>query len=285
MTGYGRGVVTQAGIQFAVEISSVNRKQLDVAPVLPRELSALEGKLRQVVAERVTRGRVNVKVQIEHLEGSSKTVVADLALLAEYRQKLEELTGKPVALEVADILRLPGVLEARECGQDWSALELGVTQALEHAMIGWDTMRQTEGQHLAEDVACRLAQIEAEIEGIDVLAESVVANYRQQLLARLAQAGIAVDSDDERLSRELVLFADRCDTSEERTRLRSHLRKFRAMMQDSTPTGRSLDFLLQEMHREINTLGAKACDAQIAQHVVAAKTELEKVREQIQNIE
>jgi uncharacterized protein (TIGR00255 family) len=285
MTGYGRGAAERDGIRYSVEIASVNRKQLDVSPVLPRELAELEGLVRKVVADAVSRGRIQVKVRMERLDGGSRSVHVDAALLGRYRESLAELLGAPAEIAVADVLRLPGVLEVRESELEPEAAGRGIREAMLAALADWDVMRAAEGAHLRDDTEARLGIVEREIAGIDARADAVVAAYRQQFRARLEQSGIPLDLGDDRMVREIGLFADRCDTSEERTRLRSHLEKFRAMMAAAEPSGRSMDFLLQEMSREVNTMGAKANDAATAHHVVACKTELEKIREQIQNIE
>lgn len=285
MTGYGRGIAERAGFRLIVELTSVNRRQLDVAANLPRELAEHEGTVRKIVGAAVTRGRMNVKIALERTEGSGRTVVADAGLMADYLAGLTELMGRMPNLGVAEIVRLPGVLELREAEAPYESIEEAITEALGKALSAWDLMRTGEGEHLKSDAGERLKVIEASIDAMEAISGSVVELYRKQLHARLVQAGIPVDLSDERIVREIGLFADRCDTCEERVRLRSHLAKFRQLMADTVPPGRAMDFLLQEMNREANTIGSKANDATIAQHVVIVKTELEKIREQVQNVE
>ena len=285
MTGFGRGSAVQAGLTVLAEVSSVNRKQLDIVVVLPRELADYENQVRMVVGAAVTRGRIQVKITADRTGAATRTVSADAMLLREYRLRLGELLGHEPDLTVNDILRLPGVLEVKESEPVEGAVEAALGSAIADAVAAWDRMRADEGKHLRRDIDTRLATVESALAGIDTMAPKVIDHYRRQLLARLEQAGLPVDLKDDRLVREIGLFAERCDISEERTRLHSHLEKFRGFLDQTDPPGRALDFLLQEMNREVNTIGAKANDAAIAHGVVTAKTELEKIREQVQNIE
>jgi uncharacterized protein (TIGR00255 family) len=285
MTGYGRATSEKDGLRVNVEISSVNRKQLDVALALPREWLGRENDLRKAIAGSITRGRVQVRVTAERVSGSDRVVVADTGLLEEYKAKLRELLGEEPVLTVPDLLRLPGVLDYREAEAAPEGIGGRLAEALAQATTDWDAMRLAEGDHLRADIESRLALVEAAITAMDERAPGVLAAQREQLRARLEQAGVDLDLGDERVTRELALFADRCDTSEERVRLRSHLAQFRQLMEAKEPPGRTMDFLLQEMNREVNTIGSKASDAPMARQVVAAKTELEKIREQVQNIE
>lgn len=285
MTGFGRGSAGIAGLRILAEVSSVNRKQLDVVVVLPRELVAHEALVRKTLGETVTRGRIQVKISTDRTGGSARTVTADPVLLADYRARLGELLGRDPDLGVRDILSLPGVLAITET--ELAGEEAGevIVTALVGAVAAWNAMRAEEGAHLRADIETRLGLVELALAGIDGLAAGVVDQYRRLLLARLGQAGLPVDLADDRIVREIGLFAERSDISEERTRLRSHIDKFRFYLDQLDPPGRSLDFLLQEMNREVNTIGSKANDANIAHWVVTAKTELEKIREQVQNVE
>lgn len=285
MTGYGRGAAEQDGHKLNVEISSVNRKQLDIAVAMPREWLALENDLRKTIASSISRGRVQVRVLVERVSGSGRAVVADAGLLADYRSKLRDLLGVEPEFTVAELLQLPGVLDFREAEMAPEGVGGLLEAASAAAMAAWDAMRQAEGLHLLADIEARLNLVEAAVTELDRLAPGVVAGQREQLRARLENAGVDLDLGDERITRELALFADRCDTSEERVRLRSHLTQFRQLLRADEPPGRTMDFLIQELNREVNTIGSKAADAAMARQVVAAKTELEKIREQAQNIE
>ena len=285
MTGYGRGTAESDGLRVNVEISSVNRKQLDLALTLPRDWGARENDLRKALAGCITRGRVQVRVTVERVSGSGRKVAVDAALLEDYRAKLRELLGEEPVLTVADLLRLPGVLDFQEAEATPEGMDGLLAAALAQATETWEAMRVAEGAHLRADIEARLAVVEAAITAMEERAPGVVAAQREQLRARLENAGVDLDLGDERITRELALFADRCDTSEERVRLRSHLAQFRQLLEAKEPPGRTMDFLLQELNREVNTIGSKAADAPTARQVVVAKTELEKIREQTQNIE
>lgn len=285
MTGYGRGQAEGDGLRVTVELSSVNRKQLDLAITLPREWMGRETLVRKLLADRISRGRVNARITVERVTGSDRRVVADAALLEDYCGKLRTLLGREPELTAADLLRLPGVLEVREGEEEPKESEGLLVAALESALAAWDEMRTAEGGHLRADMASRITAVESALAEMDQRAPEILIAQRQQLRTRLELAGLDLDLADERLTRELALFADRCDTSEERVRLRSHLAQFRELLVSDEAQGRTMDFLLQEMNREVNTLGAKAGDAPTARQVVAAKTELEKIREQAQNLE
>ena len=285
MTGYGSGEAARGGLRFEAEVSSVNRRQLDVAPQLPREAALHEGLVRRLVAARTTRGRVAVKVRVAPESGKGRRLEVDRNLLEDYRQALAGLLGRPPELGPDEILRMPGVIEMVESEATPEAVEAGITEAVAAALEAWDAMRAEEGRHLRADLDSRLAVLDTELAAMEGRAPLVPEFHRRALAARLGQAGIPLDLGDDRIVREIGLFADKCDISEELVRLRSHLVKFRSVLEGGEPPGRPLDFLLQEMLREVNTIGSKANDAAIAHQVVAAKTELEKLREQVQNLE
>ena len=290
MTGYGRGECAQDGFKVTVELSAVNRKQAEVAVTLPRELELLETPVRDVVNRSVARGRVNVRVTLHAGEGKTsvrnhlntelaKAYAAELAKLA----KSLKLAG-PVTLD--QVLRAPGVFqtdaELAEAETLWPALEKALKQGLA-AML---KMREREGAHLAKDLSARISVMRAAVERVQTQAPVTAENYRKNLLERIKAAGIeSVAPDDERMLKEIVLFADRSDVSEELTRLQSHFQQFADCAKAKEPVGRTLDFLAQEMNREINTIGSKANDAIISREVVTLKAELEKFREQAQNVE
>ncbi len=288
MTGFGRGEAQRPGVTWSVECSSVNRKQLEVAINLPRELSELENAVRTEVAAAVSRGRVNVAVRRETGAAGTESLQVDHALAAHYLHAMHSLALKldmPPDISLTDITRLPGVItqaQAESAAEDaWPPVQEALAQALKHL----NTMRSTEGASLRSDIESRLSQIESLLESIRLKAATVPEHHRKMLRQRLEDAGIPLPLDDERLVKEIALFADRTDISEELTRAASHVKQFRAYLDGGAPAGRSLDFLLQEFFREFNTMGSKCNNAEIAHHVVTAKTELEKIREQVQNAE
>jgi len=288
MTGFGRGESRQAdGTTWVVECSSVNRKQLEVSVNLPRDLHDLETQVRNQVAAVCSRGRVNVHIRSDAAD-AVKLPHLDETVAAQYVQSLRQLAEKlgiSPEISLSDITRLPGVLTAESVAADpeasWPPIQEALTVALEQLLV----MRGTEGHHLREEMDTRLVTIESLAAVIAEKAPLVPEHQRQVLHQRLEQAGLPLPLDDERLLKEIALFADRTDISEELSRAASHLKQFRSYLASSEPVGRSLDFLVQEFFREFNTMGSKCNNAEIAHAVVSAKTELEKIREQVQNVE
>ena len=288
MTGYGRGQSAFNGTKISVELNSVNRKQSDVTVGLPRELAELESRVRDVINTRISRGRLNVVVACLNGASTSAKTALDTALAATYYRAMLELqkelrVGGEIGIET--ILRAPGVLRISEeqvAGEKvWPHLEAALNEALDDLV----KMRDREGKHLAKDLIKRLKIVRQSLRKIRQLVPGVIKKYRQTLQERIQKAGIEVTIDDERLAKEIVFFADKSDVSEELTRLESHFAQFAHTLRKSEPVGRTLDFITQEISREFNTLGAKANDADISQLVVVCKAEMEKIREQIQNIE
>jgi uncharacterized protein (TIGR00255 family) len=288
MTGFGRGEAQRSGVTWSVECSSVNRKQLEVAVNLPRELSELENAVRTEVSAAVSRGRVTVAVRRETGAAGTEAIRVDQELAAHYYHAMHALAVKldiPPDITLTDITRLPGVITQAQIEIATEDAWPSVQEALAGALKQLNTMRSAEGASLRSDIEARLALIESLLESIRAKAVTVPEYQRKVLRQRLEDAGLPLPLDDERLVKEIALFADRTDISEELTRAASHVQQFRAYLAGDTPAGRSLDFLLQEFFREFNTMGSKCNNAEIAHHVVTAKTELEKIREQVQNAE
>jgi len=288
MTGFGRGEARQLDTTWVVECSSVNRKQLEISINLPRDLNDLEAQIRNQVAAVCSRGRVSISVKGDRPAADEAMPRLDEAVAARYLQDLRALAARlsiSADLSLSELVRLPGVLvnEARETAADeiWPAVQTALAAALQQFI----TMRSTEGNHLREEMETRLATIESLAAKIAQIAPTVPEHQRQILLQRLEKAGLPLPLDDERVIKEIALFADRTDISEELSRATSHLKQFRTYLGSDEAVGRSLDFLIQEFFREFNTMGSKCNNAEIAHHVVSAKTELEKIREQIQNVE
>lgn len=288
MTGYGRGEGERNGAKISVEINSVNRKQSDVVISLPRELSVLEPRVRQVVNERLTRGRTNVVVACEPGMQTVRALALDKALARSYHdgmRSLQKELGVSGEITIEMILQAPGVLRFVEDGltpnDAWPALE----EALSDALSDLIKMREREGKHLAKDLIRRLKLVRQSLKEVGKRHPAIAENYRVTLLERISKAGLELQPNDERLIKEIAFFADRSDVSEELTRLESHLAQFAHHLRKNEPVGRTLEFITQEIFRELNTLGAKAGDAEISRQVVACKSEVEKIREQIQNLE
>lgn len=290
MTGHGRGETARDGFKVTAEISSVNRKQSEISLNLPRELDVLEAPIRDLLNRKIARGRMTVRVAL-HSSASraSARLHINVAMARAYAQELRKLIRSlklSGELTLDQLLRAPGVFQTDEDLADAEVIWPAVEKALDTALAGLIQMRQREGAHLARDLSGRVAVMRRCAERIRKQSPQSVERYRQQLAERIKAAGLAQPSqDDERLLREVVLFADRADITEELTRLESHFRQFDDCRKSPEPVGRTLDFLAQEMNREINTIGSKANDSLISREVVALKTELERFREQAQNVE
>ena len=290
MTGYGWGECAQDGYKVTVELSSVNRKQGEISFNLPRELEVLEAQMRDEINRRITRGRLTVRVNLHAVEGNEGARVKLNGNLARaYVRELRKLAKEcrlPDAVSLDTLLRAPGVLQNDEERADAEAYWPAVSRALAEALALLVKMREREGGNLLKDVVGRVKTMRRSVERVKKQAPMVQQRYREQLLERVRNAGLPDPGpDDERLLKEIVYFADRSDISEELTRLQSHFQQFDDCVKSPDPVGRTLDFLAQEMNREINTVGSKANDSAISREVVTLKTELEKFREQAQNVE
>jgi uncharacterized protein (TIGR00255 family) len=288
MTGYGHGETDHNGTKFTVEVNSVNRKQSDIVINLPRDLISLEPQIRQTINENISRGRTNVVVSYQNGTSAPRQLALDVDLARSYHDAMRALQKElnaPGEISIGAILQAPGVMRAPEESFDSTAAWPAIERALRAALNQLIKMREREGKHLAKDLIHRLKAMRKQIKEIRSLHPDVVKRYRATLLDRIQKAGLPIGSDDERLVKEISFFADRSDVSEELTRVESHLAEFAHHLRRHEPVGRTLEFITQEIFRELNTLGAKANDAGISQRVVACKAELEKIREQIQNLE
>ncbi|HST30859.1 MAG TPA: YicC/YloC family endoribonuclease [Chthoniobacterales bacterium] len=288
MTGYGHGETDYNGTKFTVEVNSVNRKQSDIVINLPRDLISLEPQIRQTINESISRGRTNAVVSYQNGSSAPRKLALDVDLARSYHDAMRALQTElnaPGEITIGAILQAPGVMRTPEESFDSSAAWPPIERALRAALSQLIKMREREGKHLAKDLIHRLKAMRKQIKEIRSLHPDVVKKYRAALLERIQKAGLPIGPDDERLVKEISFFADRSDISEELTRVESHLAEFAHHLRRHEPVGRTLEFITQEIFRELNTLGAKANDAGISQRVVACKAELEKIREQIQNLE
>jgi len=290
MTGYGRGECAREGFKVTVELSSVNRKQGEISINLPREMEMLEAQIRDIINRYVARGRLTVRVTLHTgtLKGSARMHL-NVRLARAYANELNRLARKlklAGTVTLDHLVRAPGVLqtdeELAETGNLWPAVD----KSLRLALAALVKMRQREGAHLAEELAARVTVMRRSVNRIQKQSPNSTRRYRQQLIERIKSAGLpAPAADDERLLKEVVFFADRSDITEELSRLQSHFKQFDDCLKSNEPVGRKLDFLAQEMNREINTIGSKANDRLISREVVILKAELERFREQAQNVE
>jgi uncharacterized protein (TIGR00255 family) len=273
-----------------VELSSVNRKQTEISVNLPREMEMLESPMRDTINRHVARGRLTVRVSLHAAEeNTSARMHLNLPLAKAYARELSRLAKQlklagPVTLD--QLVRAPGVFQTDEELADAEHLWPAVEKALQQALAALVKTREREGAHLARDLATRAAAMRKSTVKVQMQAPQAAERYRRHLIERIKSAGLeAPVADDERLLKEVVFFADRSDISEELSRLQSHFQQFADCLKAKEPVGRMLDFLAQEMNREVNTIGSKANDALISREVVTLKAELEKFREQAQNVE
>ena len=290
MTGYGYSESDCLdGIDISVEIRSVNRKQLDIKINLPGVLQGQELDVRRLVSSNISRGSVYVKINMS-LSGSvlNQTIEINEELVSIYFEKAEKIKnrfGVSGELEIKDLFALPRVVEKVDPDIISEGLIAGLHQTVERALIELNSSRKKEGLFLKKDILKRIIEMEALMDEVEPLTDKLPEYYKAKLQKRLEQENIP-NIDDDRLLREIVIYSDKCDVSEEITRLKSHFIQFKSILDmEDKPIGRNLDFLTQEIQREINTLGVKAASSEISPKVVLFKTETEKIREQIQNIE
>jgi uncharacterized protein (TIGR00255 family) len=285
MTGFGRGSANFGTHAITVQVNSVNRRGLDLTVSLPDAWETLEGPASEAVRKVVARGKVHVVVEVD---GGNLGAEWDEAAIAETLDRLKDLAesrGVPfqpsaeLLWEIASSQSGEGQLGAPE--EAWPAVE----QALGAALRGLSAMRAREGEALLVDFLGRLGKLHTHVEAIALRAAQVPANYREQLQQRLRAAGLELDLNDERVLKEIALFADRADVTEEITRLRSHLGQLKDLLRSDGEIGRKAEFILQEIGREVHTIGSKANDLPISQRVIECKNELERVKEQIANVE
>lgn len=290
MTGYGSGSreATAHQLTLQVELTSVNRKSLDLNLSSPKEWNGLESRCAEWLKGHFERGRIQVQIKGVAAGESGGTPPWNETLM---EATLERLRGfaqaRELPFEVDARLLLALSQSCRESGglPDWRELEPQIAEAFQEALADLNRMREAEGASLRRDLEARLGEMRALVERIEVQAVGLPEAYRTKLLGRLAEMGLELDIADERVLKEVALFADRSDISEEMTRLRSHFEQFDELLQSGQACGRKLDFLCQEIHRELNTTGSKSIHIEITRAVIEGKNGLERIREQVQNIE
>ncbi|HTY25177.1 MAG TPA: YicC/YloC family endoribonuclease [Desulfomonilaceae bacterium] len=288
MTGFGYGRKVLGEVEIKTEIRSVNHRFLDMSVRMPRTYSLFEPEVRKIVSNNVQRGKLDLAVTRTGGTGSLVDVVLDRALASAYFNCLSQLKEHfrlAGDITLSDMLRLSDIIvpqERQEAIQvEWQALE----ESLHQALAALDSMKRTEGSALWHDIKPRLLTIDATADDIGPLVNQVTVAVKERLEKRVLDLTGGLELDRERVLQEVALLADRADVTEELTRLKSHVQQFLSLGNEGSPVGRKMDFLLQELHREINTVGSKSASTEIAHRVVIMKTELEKIREQIQNIE
>lgn len=289
MTGFGRGEAEMAGYCFTVEVKSVNHRYLEPTIRLSRKMAALESPIRGLLKQRLGRGKVDMLIMYENHNEAQGEVKVKQAKLEAYVRALREQAerfGLTDDLALSHILQLPDVLTSEETQEDFTALEPALMEAVGEALDQLCAMRAREGDALKRDLTEKLEELGVLVEEITQRAPLVVKEYKEKLYARIAEhVSAGVDVEPGRLETEITIFADRCCIDEELTRLKSHIRQYRQMLEKNEPVGRQLDFLTQELNREANTIASKANDLTVTKQALALKNVIEKMREQIQNIE
>lgn len=288
MTGYGRGESEKNDKKFMVEIKSVNHRYSDIYIRLPRHINFLENEVRDKIKKNISRGKVDVYVSFEDNSEHSKNVLMDETLVKSYINAVEAIHDKydiKNDISVSLISEFPDVLRVENAEQDQEELWIILESATEKALNSLISMRQKEGFEIYKNLMKKLESIAALLDGIREKAADVVEIYRDKLEQRINSLLINQNIDKERLEIEVAVFADKCCIDEEIVRFDSHVKQFKQTLDMDMSTGKKLDFIVQEMNREINTLGAKANDAGVTKNVVDIKYEIEKIRELVQNVE
>ena len=290
MTGFGRAKQTFGDFEIGFEVKSVNNRFSDVSVRLPRIYSYMEDGVKKLVGSRLSRGKTDVFVSIERISGTSSQIVSDTALIESYLdafKNISETFSLKNDVTVSTVSRLPDVFSKRLTEEDEDAMWENVKTVAVQALDAFDAMRSAEGEALYRDLSARITLIEKMADHIASVSPSYLDEYRARLEAKVREllGDSSLKPDDSRILTEVALMADKLDTQEELTRLASHISQFRNIIKSDQPAGRKLDFLVQEINREINTTGSKCQMLEISKTVIDAKAELEKIREQIQNVE
>lgn len=288
MTGFGAGDAETSDFKVHVEIKAVNQRFLETNYHMPYSMNMFESQFTQKIKEYASRGKLDINIRFQDLRDKAVTITVDKGLAAAYGQALQEISCQlslSAPVTAAQIASYPDVLKLNEENQNLEAAKPVLMEALEQALDGFVSMRKTEGKNIQQDLLARIATLENFVGELERLAPEIVAAYRQRLDGLLAEYLAKENIDESRIIQEVALFTDKVNYTEETVRLRSHFDQFRQIITADEPVGRKLDFLIQEMNREINTVASKANSAGAAQFVVDVKSEIEKIREQIQNIE
>ncbi len=288
MTGYGREQRIIGEREITVEIRSVNHRYFEFSARVPRIYGYIEEKLKAMLKENISRGKVEVNVQLNMLGGKSVNVTVDMDTAYEYIKALRE-ANEELALEddltLSRLMKFPDIFTVQKQEDDEEQIWKDISSVVSAALERFVSMRETEGASLKEDILSKLVNIEGYLEKVEAAAPQTAVRYREKLMARLREILEDKNVDEQRVITEAAVFAEKIAIDEETVRLRSHISQFRTLLDSDVPIGRKLDFLVQEVNREINTIGSKAQDIEITKCVVEMKSETEKIREQIQNIE
>lgn len=287
MTGFGRAKYENEGRNYTVEIKSVNHKYSDINIKLPRFLNYLEDKIRKTISNSISRGKIDVFISFENYSDKGTNIKINRELAKQYLKELRELadeTNIDFRVSVIDVSKFPEILKIED-DENEEIIEVEVLKAVEEALDMFIKMREIEGQKLAIDIEERIEDIKNKVNKIEEASKNIVEDYVEKLEARVNELLKTSVIDETRIAQEIVIYSDKTSIEEELTRLKSHLDQFINMLKLSSPIGKKMDFLVQEINRETNTIGSKANSLEITNLVVEIKTEVENIREQIQNIE
>lgn len=288
MTGYGAAKGSGQGLDIVVELKSVNNRYMDCSVRIPRSFLFAEEGIKSAVSRRLARGKVDVFVTVDSTGAEALEVKVNEALADGYCaaiRALAERCGLPDELTAVQLSRCPDVLTVKKADADADAIAAAMLEITENALTAFDAMRCAEGQKLAEDIAVRLDVIEGLVARLEERSPETVKEYREKLLAKMNEVLSGAGVDEQRILTEAAIYADKVAVDEETVRLRSHIAQMRGFLQTGSPIGRKMDFLVQEFNREANTIGSKCSDTEMSRVVIEIKSEIEKIREQVQNIE
>lgn len=287
MTGYGKATLSQNQKEYQVEIKSVNHRYLDISVKMPRTLSYLEEEVKKAIATKVKRGKIDVFITFENNSSEGKEIKINTEIAKIYVDELKKLAKQEDILaniEVTEISKFPDVLSIQNNQED-ETIKVELIETVSHATDKLVQMRAVEGNKMAEDLLIRIQAIQEKVKEISSLSTGLIEEYVVKLEGRIKEILKNQEVDETRLAQEVVIYADKCSVEEEVTRLKSHISQFEKLLKTDEPIGKKLDFIIQEMNRETNTIGSKANHLEITNDVIDIKTELENIREQIQNIE
>ncbi len=288
MTGYGGAKGSVEGLEISVELKSVNNRYLDTSVRLPRSFLFAEDAVKAAVQQHISRGKVDVFISVDSSAAEDMTVKVNEPLLKGYIQAISQISrdyGLSNDITAMSVSRFPDVLSVEKKDLDAEAITAGIISVAENALADFDAMRLREGEKLRDDVLSKLETIDSLVTLVEQESPKTLADYRARLESRMAEVLGSAGIDENRILAEAAIFADRIAVDEETVRLRSHMSQLKTMISGNSPTGRKIDFLIQEFNREANTIGSKCQSSHVAHVVVDLKSELEKIREQIQNIE
>ena len=288
MTGFGRAKLEKNNRIYTVEIKSVNHKYSDISIKLPRSLSYLEDKIKKEIITNISRGKIDAFITFENYSNEGKNIIINKELVNKYIEefkKIAEENSLSMNIPITEITKLPDVLTLKTIEEDEDVIQDEVLECLKEAIENFISMRETEGSKIKLDLSNRIKQIEKNVQKISEYSTGLVEEYVVKLEERIKDILKTNIIDEARLATEVVIYADKCSIEEEITRLKSHINQFKLMLEEQKPIGKKVDFLIQEMNREINTTGSKSGSLDITNLVVEIKTELENIREQVQNVE